>query len=181
MKYYAYRISKYNTRYYDEFGIYTKNEWTSKSDIGKAFDNRILDASEYLLVENKYVDAVQYLLQEFGIVELIVSKLENNSFPIEDEIECLTDLELFECIDGINEGTIISKKNVENIIRAMLRDYIWCELYSKEKHFILSVGYDYYIHLICEELTETQKNQISAMGLFVEVWKHEPDTNGQFC
>ncbi len=167
MKYYTYSISKYNPKYYDEFGVYTREEWTSKYDIDKVFGVKKFTEQEYLLTEDKYISAVQLIMRQKKISELVVSKLENYISTNREENRGLRNSTLQKSIANICEGSIIKVKEIKNVIRAMLREYIWCELYSKEQHFILNAGYDFYIDLICEEFTEKQKQEISSLGLFV--------------
>lgn len=52
---YKYRISKYNPQYRNEEGCYTKNEWTSYSDIGTIYEGRKFTKEEYLYVEKNIV------------------------------------------------------------------------------------------------------------------------------
>ena len=47
-----YRISKYNPKFRDEDGFYTRKEWTSISDIGESFDGSEVTIHEYLEIEN---------------------------------------------------------------------------------------------------------------------------------
>lgn len=48
-----YRISKYNPKYRDEHGIYTRDEWTSISDVGEYFNGYEVTMEEYLDTENR--------------------------------------------------------------------------------------------------------------------------------
>lgn len=166
MKYTTYSISKYNPRYFDENGLYTREEWTSKYDIGKCYDNQVFDVKEYLCMEDNYINVIRYLLSEHKITALVVLELERYS-AVKEENEFLINEKLEKYIEDVEEGTVLRTDQIEFVCRAMLREYIWCKLYSKKEHFIISTGYDFYIHLICEELTENQKSEIQSMGHFV--------------
>ena len=48
-------ITKYNSIFRDENWNYTRNEWTSISDIGKKFDDVLFTKEEYLEIEKKYI------------------------------------------------------------------------------------------------------------------------------
>lgn len=157
-----YRISKYLPEHYNENGVYTKDEWTSKYDIGKIYDNQVFEEKEYLLIENRYIDAVNYLLAEHEVDCLIVSELELNSSEDEENEE------IKECIASLEEGAVLTKEDIEFVCRAMLRECVWCKLCSPKSHFILSVGYDFYMHLICKKLTDMQINKINSIGLYIE-------------
>lgn len=51
----TYRITKYNPKNREKDGVYSKDEWTSISDIGKSFGDYKLTASDYLKVEDQYL------------------------------------------------------------------------------------------------------------------------------
>lgn len=53
-----------------------KSEWTSYSDIGKYYNDQMLEITEYLAIEEKYLDALLLILQEKKIWRLKVMKLE---------------------------------------------------------------------------------------------------------
>lgn len=58
---YKYRITKYNPAYRDKKGTYTKEEWTSVSDIGKKYASSFT-AREYIKTENLYIDAIENII-----------------------------------------------------------------------------------------------------------------------
>lgn len=53
-----YRITKYNPEFRNEQGFYTKNDWTSISDIGQVFDEGVLTAEDYKQMEDSYIKAL---------------------------------------------------------------------------------------------------------------------------
>ena len=119
---YSYRITKY-----DPLGNECLNsEWTSFFDIGKS-----VSEEEYLLTETNYVETVVAICQCLGVSVLIISNLEINS-----EGEPYT------------EGQSIEVDRLAPVLKAILREKIWCKLKSAscEFHF----GYDYYMYLISE-------------------------------
>lgn len=63
----AYRISKYNPLFRTENGYYLNDEWTSYSDIGKIFYNKVFTKDDYLSFENKYCDTVLSILKYLNI------------------------------------------------------------------------------------------------------------------
>ncbi len=50
-----FRISKYNPVFRDEYGCYTKEEWTSISDVDKEICGVKLSLGGYLNIENKKI------------------------------------------------------------------------------------------------------------------------------
>jgi hypothetical protein len=73
-----FRVTKYDLSY--RVGMaYSRNEWTSFSDIGKSFEGTVLTHGEYLEVEDAYMAAALAFLREAGVVGLIVDGLENRA------------------------------------------------------------------------------------------------------
>ncbi|MDC4204578.1 MAG: hypothetical protein MPW14_07475 [Candidatus Manganitrophus sp.] len=73
-----FRITKYNPKYRDALGVYTKKEWTSYSDIGKN-----VTKEEYETIETAYIETAIGFLKEQEIVELRVVGLEDHGKNIE--------------------------------------------------------------------------------------------------
>ena len=70
------RVTKYNPQYRDTNDVYTREEWTSFSDINKVFQGKLFSLNEYLLVEEKYIKAVKTILKEKNIKNLKIRDLE---------------------------------------------------------------------------------------------------------
>lgn len=164
-----YSITKYNPAYRDEDGCYTLDEWTSISDIGATFNNIKLEEEEYLKVENAYIQAVNICISEHNIQKMIIAMLQKNS---ETEEETLKGDGIFKRAkipySNVSEGIEIEAKNIEYLVQLCLRETTWCFLYSNEKHFLINFGYDYYMYIVCDVLSEETKEQIRKLGLFVE-------------
>jgi hypothetical protein len=73
---FQYRVTKYDPRFRDPSGAYTRDEWTSVDDIGRTFGGVTLTAEEYERVETAYASAVVAMLAEAGVEQLIVNALE---------------------------------------------------------------------------------------------------------
>lgn len=119
---YSYRITKYAPLGNE----LSSSEWTSFFDIGKS-----VSEEAYLLTETDYVETVIAICRCLGASLLIISNLELNS-----EGEPYT------------EGQKIEVNQLAPVVKAILREKIWCKLKSAscEFHF----GYDYYMYLISE-------------------------------
>lgn len=121
-----YRITKYNPKNRVN-GIYTVNEWTSISDIGKTFDAGVLSYEKYKNMEQAYINCCIEIMRQAGISVLSVCNAwyydENIHFP-----------KLVSCENTIRE-----------IILCCLREKCWVKL--KAKRFFIHFGYDYYMYV----------------------------------
>lgn len=152
MKYYKYRFSKYDPAYKDENGCYLKADWTSICDIGRAFDGVNLTVEVFYSVLQRYVEVISFLMKQCGVSVMIVSQLEKYT---ED---CMW-----------KEGDEVDFETALVICKFMLEEKLWCHLYSRKTHFVLSCEYDFYLHVICRELNEFELSRIGEYGLFTEV------------
>ena len=119
---YSYRITKYG----HSKSTGDNDEWTSFHDIGKSVSNE-----EYLVVEADYIETVIAICQCLGVSSMSVSGLE-----------------LYSELESYTEGQKIEVGRLAAVIKAILRERIWCKLKSPvcEFHF----GYDYYMYLVSE-------------------------------
>ncbi len=157
-----YRISKYNPIFRTEEGIYEKEEWTSYYDIGKIIAGKTLFEEEYLNIEKKYIDTVFKIMKYLNIESLCIMKLEN--FVLNEE---LSDSEK-KYSTLFKEGKELNFRELEIVIKSILREKIWCGFYSKNIHFILRFGYDYYLNLICSDLEERIIEESRNIGIYIE-------------
>lgn len=161
-----YSISKYNPNYRDDIGIYTKDEWTSFSDIGKCYNEEVFTFDMYFGVEQKYVNVIQILMEEFSISELCVMELENyndSKEPVNELPECANTTIRF-----LSEGQKLNCEEVVYVTQGILRELLWCGFYSRETHLIIKFGYDYYINIISEQLSQNAIDNINKLGLYIE-------------
>jgi hypothetical protein len=159
----AQRVTKYNPDNRDDDGSYKLDEWTSISDIGKEFNGIRFDYQDYIAIEDKYISAILEFCNYFNIQELEIKNLELHDQDTWDKYS----LGLKETFQEIKEKRIISKQELENIGRLILREYFWCDLENKDKgiHF----GYDYYMYFDTgTKIPEELKNKIREIGLYVD-------------
>jgi hypothetical protein len=159
------RVTKYNPMFRDEYGYYTLiEEWTSPYEIGNSFDGKELTLEDYLRVEEAYLDAAMAFIEESGIhslqilgLEKYITEEDRASFLYENEFERLV----------LKEDSLISLDDVRLVMKMVLRDFIWCQLYSEDRFFI-HLGTDYYMyigsHVNCPSAIEC----VAKHGLFVE-------------
>lgn len=124
-----FRVSKYNPDNYVG-KVYSIDEWTSYSDIGKVFNNKIFTRDDYSIMEDKYISFVRDVLNATEVKQMSILKYENYSNLLWKNKQKL------------------SREGVEIFVRNCLREECWGTLYSRK--LAIYVGYDYYLHLISE-------------------------------
>ncbi|MBQ7291542.1 MAG: hypothetical protein IJW76_07460 [Clostridia bacterium] len=150
-----YRISKYNSEYRKN-NIYTIDEWTAYSDIGKIYNGKEFDYPEYMKIESNYIEMLVHIFKLLKIDKL--------------KILCLEKYE--ENLDW-QDNEILNNEKAITFAADCLREKCWGKLYSNE--FIWKTGYDFYMYLACE-LTLKQITEISKKyNLFVEKFKYDND------
>lgn len=146
---FKYRISKYNPKFRNKEGVYTRNEWTAYSDIGEKFDDGILTETKYLKVEKFYIDFIYsfFKSQDISSVRIVGQEPEKifqkTTFEIGDDW-------LF---------TIIQKE---------IREQFWCKF--KAEDFELYMGDDFYLHIDSKINVEKEINEMAKKyNLYFEV------------
>lgn len=179
-----YRLSKYDPAHRDPATrAYLRDDWTSVSDIGGAFDGRVLTAAAYLDVEDRYVDAIQRFVCEYGGA-VRVSDLDgpNGTCRAND----LTRGALREVEDGVRRAQrqtpevpevaidvarVVAAERlgadaIDALTRLGLRESLWCKLVGEG--FEIFFGYDYLVGITApRELPEAERHAVGR-GLFVE-------------
>ncbi|TLG76692.1 hypothetical protein [Culicoidibacter larvae] len=168
-----YTICKYDPQSRNEHGTYIKDEWTSVSDIGKLFDDGICTAKNYLDVENNLVAFCLGLVKKYDVHALWSFDFKFFSYA---DISLPFAFEINQLIKHFSDGDEIKGNNIELIIRAMLRSNSGGTLFSRNKHLVIEMGWDYYMHLECSEFDRVDKVTLKQLNLF---WKEEGrDTKG---
>lgn len=159
----CWRITKYNPQYRDENGFYQKDDWTSISDVGKAYKGAVLTFDTYIRYENAYVDAIIQIMNANSTESLQVETLEKNSY-----FHCadLPGLQLRLCYDSLREDLLLSTRDIQLVSRLALRNIIWCKLYGKQ--MFVHFGYDYYMYIGSKNRAASEVSAIEKAGLFVE-------------
>ena len=140
----CFRITKYNPAFRNANGSYNRNEWTSYSDIGEFFPDGLLTKEEYQLWENRYLDVISHLAEEYHIDYFIPLRKENMpTIP-----------------------STISLPETLNLARRILREECWCILHHPKLE--ISFGYDYYMYIRCENISNALLEKIRIIGLYAE-------------
>lgn len=142
-----YRITKYDPQYRLN-GVYCKDEWTSMSDIGKKFEDGMLQPEEYLDVENRYIQCCIDVIKAAGIKKYL--------FPIRN----------YHYNKVVLPKTVCEEGETREIIKWCLREMCWAKL--KSKQFFIHFGYDYYMYIGTELPMTAVLNIAQSCGLFCE-------------
>jgi hypothetical protein len=159
---FEFRVTKYDPAFRDNGGAYTRNEWTSIGDIGRAFSGEVLTEAEYQRVEDAYTVVVIAFLQEAGVTSLKVVGLENHSaIPL-----------------SFGEGSILDAVEAGIVLRRVLREEFWCRL--ERPNAFIHLGYDYYMYVGVPSACPTSEALARRLGLFVEPFR-SPYTKRGSC
>jgi hypothetical protein len=172
-----YRITKYNPEKRNENDNYLDNgDWTSISDIGKIKYNGI-NYQQYEKIETAYINAISIILKEKNTTYLKIDSLEQNNnhkdFKDYKKNGQLMGLEINykNDITSLKNDLILNLIDYQKIIRLILREIIWMNLFNPKVK--ITFGYDYYMYVECTELKSTTISKIEKTGLFVEPNKGE--------
>ncbi len=167
-----YRITKYNPYKRNEEGHYTDPaEWTSIDDIGKIEYNSPL-YSDYEKTESAYVQSIILISKLNKVDEFEVNSLESiNSEKDFKEFEDNGRLKNIKIdynndIESLVNGHNVNLKQSQKLIRLILRETVWLKLLNPRLN--IEFGYDYYMYIQCEKLSDQTKISIEELGLYVE-------------
>jgi hypothetical protein len=150
---FEFRVTKYDPAYRDRHGAYTRDEWTSVSDIGQAFGGSVLTEAEYRRVEDAYATAAVAFLREAGVPSLAVAGLENHeAVPL-----------------PFAEGSALDLAEIDGVVRGVLREEFWCRL-EGEGAFV-HIGWDYYMYVGVPQECAGAVILARRFGLFVEPFR----------
>jgi hypothetical protein len=144
------RVTKYNPAFRDAQGAYTRDEWTSSSDIGRTIDGSLLTETEYKRTEDAYVRAATEFLSESGVTSLFVAGVESSAG--DDSVP--------------TERQQLNLSQIGETIRRLLREEFWCRLES-ETSFV-HIGHDYYMYIAVKSSCPRAELLAEQLGLFVE-------------
>ena len=158
------RITKYNPIYRNEEGHYKKDEWTSYSDIGTRYDDKLITFQDYIKFEDAYVYAVISFMHCIEISELKIVNLEKYS----DDFDKNYSQQMIKTLNSIKNNQVMTT-NIEDVIRLVLRENMWCKL--EGMGLAIHFGYDYYMYIGSEKKCDQQIKEIEKRGLFVEPYE----------
>lgn len=126
---------------------------------------------EYLDTESKYVQALNCILDDIDldIKYLYVMELEKEDDIMNDDygVEGFTS-GMIETIKFVEEGQQLNRDTISFIIKAVLREILWYGLYSRKTHIIIKPGYNFYVNIISQTLSQDVIKKINSLGLYIE-------------
>lgn len=162
---YQWRVTKYNPEYRDENGHFTLiEEWTCPSEIGRTINGKEFTLDEYLQVEAAYINSVIQFMEDSSIDSLRILQLECD-ISEEDKKSPLYDIEFEKLV--LKEDQRVNKNEIRLICKMVLRNFLWCNLYSKDNFFV-HFGWDYYMYIGSDVSCLSATRFATNNGLFVE-------------
>jgi len=173
----GFRVTKYDPGLRRPDGTYSMDEWTSVSDVGRAYNGKIVSRSEYLRGETNYVQAVRCFIGDSGLQKLRVTDLQLNEVRVESlpsEIAQETLAHVGSAVDEID----VCGDDLDWIVRLALREAIWCRL-KGDQGFYVHFGYDYYMYIGSDEMKTVPP--LLPSGIFAEVFDspHQPEPSDE--
>lgn len=144
---FGWRVTRYDPALRGDHGAYPET-WTSVSDIGSTFAGEELLPSEYDRVESLYVQTALRFAEAFSIDELDVVDLQFTQIPV--------------------PSPTVNLPQAADIIRAALREQLWCRLVDEAQHFELHFGDDLYMYVITPEQRAGLIDWAADLDIFIE-------------
>ena len=151
-----YRITKYDPKNRVN-GIYTKDEWTSYSEIGREYNHKVFTEIEYLEVEQSYINSVKEIAEICNIDNLQIDGLERHGTK------------------RWRNKQWISNQKLQLFIQECLREKCWARLNACD--FFVHFGYAYYMYVGCKQPYNIVDEIAKKYNLFCEVFDspHMPE------
>lgn len=144
-----YRVTKYDPKHRVD-GVYTRDEWTSVSDVGRSYDGQMFTMAEYERVEQQHIAFLCALAER------------DNAFPLT--------IRAYEQHHGSErswlEGRTVTRDELPALLRAILREECWCRLESRD--FFIHFGYEYYLYVGCSFTQEGIAALAAEYALFAD-------------
>ncbi|OMD57163.1 hypothetical protein [Paenibacillus odorifer] len=163
---FLWRITKYNPANRIN-NVYTKNEWTSISDVGNLYPSGDFLIENYLETESLYITAINLIMNENNLYTIQVVDLEKYNFDVEKaEFHSIYTDEMKSIYNSVKNGDYISVYELKLLSQLILREKIWCKFQSRE--MFVHFGFDYYMYIGSVKECNDSLIKISSSGLFVE-------------
>ena len=147
----SHEIVKYAPQYYDENGVYQKDEWTCFSDVGKEFEGKIITMEDYLDVEDRFISVTRAILEAAGCTFVTLGYVE----PMRKK--------------GLKEGMRVRIQMIDHYIRLVLRGEAWIVFINSRKGVQFDFSEDVlYMHLNCHIPEEPLREIVENRGLYLD-------------
>jgi hypothetical protein len=149
-----YRVTKYDRASRDARDAYTKQEWTSVTDIGRAFAGVVLTDGR--------ISTCRTSLPRLGPR---VPSRGRSEFTDSGGLENHKGLAL-----EFGEGSVLPVEQVGDLIRRILRGAFWCRL--KGQGGFVHFGWDYYMYIGVPHRCLEAEQLAEELGLYPEELPH---------
>ena len=147
------RVTKYDPKFRSIEGAYMRSDWTSVSDVGRAFNGVVLTREQYDRSESAYIFAAKAFLEETGASLVRIAGLEDPD--ARHSHYC--------------EGAAIPVAEVGPVLALLLREELWCRLESPDA--FIHVGNDFYMYVGTSKPCPFSQRRAVSSGLFVEPFR----------
>jgi len=158
-------VTKYNPVFRDEKGHYKRNDWIGFGQIGGSFDDGVLTFESYFDIEQKYIQAAIWFFEFHGCDEIVIRSVEKydaSDYTYEDREEVLA------LHNNIDEGLVVTINNVGNIVKLILRELLWAELFcTVSEKLALRFGYDFYMYFNSNGNMDELFGRVTGLGLYI--------------
>ena len=147
----SHEIVKYKPEYYDENGVYQKEEWTNYSDIGEMYEGRIVTMADYLDVENRFIDITRAILEAAGCSYITLGYVEARRRK------------------GLKEGMRVRVQEIDSFLRLALRGKAYIVFINRSKGVQFDFSNDVlYMHLNCPIPDNELRTIVESRGLYLD-------------
>ena len=153
-------------------GYYTRDEWTSRNNVGEVYNGKVFTLSEYLEVEQRYINTIvdimkfvgsKYLTAHYANLyysdkDLLDSDFLSEVFSNSDFYD--EDIPLLHYFKTFDKKKRITLKMIDPIARLCMREYMFVTLVDRKHRLKFEFGYDLYLSATCGSINQEQLNKI---------------------
>ena len=133
------------------------DSWTSISDIGKVYNNKLFTYQEYLKTENSYINLFISIFNYLNAQKIKLIHLDKME-TLHSEIS-LYDSEgiLEEWYKKVTNNMSFKISDIKYIAPLILRENIWGVLFHQSSKTYIRFGFDYYVYIRSPRLFQNTK------------------------
>ena len=147
----SHEIVKYKPEFYDDNGVYQKDEWTSYYDVGKEYDGKVVSLEEYLDIENRFISITRAVLESAGCTFVTLGYIESRRKK------------------GLKEGMRVRVDKIAPYLRMALQGKAFIVFINRDKGIQFDFSEDVlYMHLNCRIPEEELRNIVESRGLYLD-------------
>lgn len=158
---FEWRVTKFDPALRDGAGRFLRDDWTAISDVGSVHNGEVVTREAYLAVESAYVGAALGFVEAAGQPPLFANGVECQDHALGPASEGVADRAPL-------EGELVTSVHMPGVIRASLRELMWCRLESGDAQTFVHFGYDFYMYVKTPRDAAVAIRRAQQLGLFVE-------------